>query len=137
MTDTDTRTLEIVMESGIDRITIPATWRITYGPVIGAAGKTSYGGNALRVWEGKDHQRGLWNNVISFRDLSITRLIAAIRKFGDTEWWRDDGTWIGPFADLVEKAWMSADDVISGIPPFHPAIEAMDAAPRDPGRKSW
>ena len=111
------------MTDGIDRIVIPADWRITYGPVIGAAGKASYGvaGNVLRVWEGRDHQRGLWSNVVSFRDLSITRLVAAVRKYGTDEWYADDNnTWKGPNADLVEKGWQPDNEVSFETPPFVP-----------------
>lgn len=110
------------MSDGIDRIEIPADWRITFGPVIGVAGKAAYGsGNVLRVWEGKDHQRGLWSNVMSFRDLSIVRLVAAVRKYGTEEWYADDNnTWKGDNADLVEKGWKPDTEVNFDTPPFVP-----------------
>ena len=139
MTD-DMRTLEIVMTSGRERVRVPATWRITYGPVIGAAGKSSYGGNVLRIWEGRDHQRGLWNDVVSFRDVSIERLVAAVRRFGTEDWYRDDGSFDHPaITQLVEHGWQPEESLVTGRPDWldQPDKESKPSDKDDyPGRYS-
>lgn len=72
MSDICTRTYEIVTSEGRMRMSIPETWKVTYGP-INPAGKSYGTDNALRVYEdaGKEKQRAIFTNVISFRDLSI------------------------------------------------------------------
>ena len=50
---------------------IPATAKITYGPV--QPGKESYrGGNALRIYTSANNQLAVFLDVESFRDLSLT-----------------------------------------------------------------
>lgn len=49
---------------------IPATAKITYGPV--QPGKQSYGEhNALRIYTSGNNQLAVFLNVLSFRDLSL------------------------------------------------------------------
>jgi len=108
----ETRTYEIEQaRDRIIRITIPATYKVTYGPVIGAAGKPSYGsgGMAFRVWETDKLQRGLWNDVVSFRDVSISVQVRAIRPFGKEAWHLDDGTWE---PDAGERDWKEEHEII-------------------------
>lgn len=122
MTDETTRTYEVVTKDGTFRIDIPANAKITYGPIIGVTGKPSYdgGGNSLRIWEGEKVQRALFLGVISFRDLSMPMKVRAVRAYGTESWVKDDGTWTGKRADLVEKGWVSSDDLTSEI------IETID-----------
>jgi hypothetical protein len=67
------RTYEVVTRDlGSFRIKIPETWKVTYGPVVGAKGDGGqFQGNALRVWESDTKQRALFMGVISFCDRSI------------------------------------------------------------------
>lgn len=114
MTETGTRTYEIVTTRGKQRITVPDTYKVTFGAVVPGAkgGGGSYGGWGLRIWESQDKQRAVFSDVISFRDLSIPVEIEAVRKFGsDNDWMIDDGSWTGKRAELVEKAWKSIDEV--------------------------
>lgn len=117
-TDTgEIRTYEVVTSGGVFRVDVPASARVSYGPVIGAAGKAAYGGNCLRIWQGTkatEVQRALFHDVLSFRDLSIPMKVRAVRKYGnpETEWWQDNGGWTGKRADLVEKAWKDADEIV-------------------------
>jgi hypothetical protein len=120
----EVRTYEIVTHDGTYRLDVPVTARVTYGPVIGAAGKSSYGatGNVLRIWEGtkaNEVQRALFQNVTAFRDLSLPMRVRAVRRFGSEDWFLDDGrTWVGPKADQVERAWKNADEIKnSPMPP--------------------
>lgn len=96
------------------RITIPETWKVTFGPVVGA-GKAVGLGNTLRVWESDTKQRLLISGVLSFRDISIPVTIAAVRAYGQTTWHVDNGSWTGEHAEKVEKRWVSVDE-ISEIP---------------------
>ena len=57
-------------------ITIPATWFVTYGPLVpNMKAIPSYGTkrfNAfLRIYESKEKQRAIYTDVIKFRDTSI------------------------------------------------------------------
>jgi hypothetical protein len=115
------RTYEITTSEGMFRIDVPASARVSYGPVIGAAGKASYAasGNCLRIWQGTkatEVQRALFQNVISFRDTSLPLQRMAVRKFGTEEWIADDGTWVGKKAELVERAWKSVDEIVPATP---------------------
>ena len=111
----ETRTYEIVCSNETFRFTVPSNARVTYAPVVSPAGGRSYGGNALRFWLGAKEsgtQLALFNNVVSFRDLSLTLQVRAVRKYGSQDWIEDDGTWTGEKADQVERGWASVDDVL-------------------------
>lgn len=126
-TDTGVRTYEVVTKDGTFRIDVPANAKITFGPIIGVNGKPGYdgGGNSLRIWEGDKIQRALFLGVQSFRDLSLPMKVRAVRLFGTENWTKDDGTWTGKRSDLVEKGWVSSDD-LSGevIEEITPEVEA-------------
>lgn len=119
MTDeVEMRTLEIATNEQVFRITIPATWKTTFGAIVpGAKASTGYqGGWGLRIWEAQDKQRAVFTNVIAFKDVAIPMQIKAVRKYGGTEWWSDDGTWTGARALLVEKGWVHEDEIMD-MPP--------------------
>lgn len=108
----ETRTYEIVTTRGKQRVTVPESYKITFGAVVPGSKANGYGGGwGLRIWETADKQRAVFSDVISFRDLSIPIEVAAVRKFGSDEWIADDGTWVGKNAELVEKGWMSIDRI--------------------------
>jgi hypothetical protein len=107
------RTYEIrFTDRGPIRITIPATWKVTFGAVVPGA-KAGYSGTfGLRIWETTDKQRAVFANVASFCDLSIPIAVAAVRRYGEEDWYLDNGSWTGEYADKVEKAWMPQVEVI-------------------------
>ena len=110
-TEEKTRTYEIVTQNaGRFRIEIPESWKVTYGPVIGSKGYEG-SGNAFRVWESEKQQRALFSNVVAFRDMSLPMLREAVRKYGTEDWVYDDGSWTGSRADLVERQWVSPDEI--------------------------
>lgn len=112
MTETGTRTYEIVTTRGKQRITVPDTYKVTFGAVVpGTKGSGGYGGWGLRIWESTDKQRAVFSDVISFRDLSIPVEVEAVRKFGSDDWLLDDGSYTGKRAGLVEKAWKPIDEI--------------------------
>lgn len=88
MTDSSTRTYEIVTTEGRMRMTIPEAWKVTYSAVNPGKGGYAAGENALRVYEdaGKEKQRAIFTNVISFRDLSIPVQRLIVREKGKDEW---------------------------------------------------
>ena len=67
----------IVHEDGTERkITVPSSWKVTFGPASRGAHKSSSGSNfkvplALRFYENETRQRAIFTDVVSFRDLSI------------------------------------------------------------------
>ena len=113
MTETGTRTYEIVTTRGKQRITVPDTYKVTFGAVVpGAKGSgSSYGAWGLRIWESQDKQRAVFSDVLSFRDLSIPVEVQAVRKFGSDDWLLDDGSYTGKKGETVEKAWKSIDEI--------------------------
>lgn len=115
------RTYEIVTKDGKFRIDIPETFKVTFGPVIGAKGYDG-GGMAFRVWESETRQRALFINVVSFRDLSLPLMREAVRRFGAEEWIADDGSYTGKKAETVERQWRPADEV----QPAHSTTPALN-----------
>lgn len=71
-----------LIKTGSDefKITIPESWKVTFGPV--SPGSKSYGGSdlALRIYETAEKQRAIFTNVQWFRDLSIPVLRKSVTK---------------------------------------------------------
>jgi hypothetical protein len=122
MTDVEHKTYEIVMTDGTrQRITIPATWKVSFGAIVPASAKSSalsYNGAGwgLRIWEATDKQRAVYSGVAEFHDVSIPTERMAVRKFGTEDWIADDGTWVGKKAELVERAWKPVDEIGAATP---------------------
>ena len=72
--ETKTYILEM-KDNGQQRVTVPATWKLTFGPICPGSRDGAYnsgGGIALRFYENnKDNQRAVFTGVVSFRDSSI------------------------------------------------------------------
>ena len=131
MTTEGTRTYEIVTSRGRQRITVPDTYKVTFGAVVPGSAKSagsSYnsGGWGLRIWESADKQRAVFSDVVSFRDLSIPLEIAAVREFGTERWRRDDGSYTGKKAATVEKQWMPVDEVTDDPEPMPETVDDPD-----------
>lgn len=61
---------------GVRRVTVPASWKLTFGPTIPYAGKgmtsVAGGGTALRFYEGnKENLRAVFTDVKAFRDAAM------------------------------------------------------------------
>lgn len=100
------------------RVTIPASWKITFGAVVpGKGGGAQYGSFGLRIWEATDKQRAVFPNVTRFYVVgndAMQYLVAAVRKYGTNEWYRDT---LGPeWSDRVERAWMPEPEVLTQKP---------------------
>lgn len=103
------RTIEIRFTSGPPkRVTIPETWKVTFGSVVPGKAAVAYG---LRLWESDDKQRAVFTDVASFRDISIEVQVPAIRKFGTKDWYADDGTHWGLGVDQAERGWCKETEV--------------------------
>lgn len=81
------RTYEVVTMEGRMRLTIPESWKVTYGPV-SPTGKGYGAENCLRIYEdsAKDKQRAIFTSVLSFRDLSIPVQRLLVREKGKEKW---------------------------------------------------
>lgn len=71
-----TKTYVLELNNGnLRKVTVPATWKLTFGPTIPYAGKGSgvSNGTALRFYEGssKENLRAAFTDVRAFRDASI------------------------------------------------------------------
>lgn len=54
------------------KVTVPASWKITYGPAAQGAHLGGQNPFVLRFYEGqKEHMRALFHNVLAFRDVTI------------------------------------------------------------------
>lgn len=74
----ETKTFVMGLTGGrLRRITVPASWKVTFGPCVPGGNKQGYTngsdkfGMSLRFYEGKDHQRAVFTDVIWFRDASL------------------------------------------------------------------
>lgn len=108
------------------QITIPATWKITFGAVVpGKGGGAQFGSFGVRIWESTDKQRAVFPDVVSMYDTSLDIKAMAVRKYGTEDWYEDDGkTWEGANAELVEKAWKAPTEITDGEPPWKPQPDA-------------
>jgi hypothetical protein len=74
---TDTKTYLIEFENKTrKKITVPETWKVTFGPSVAGPQKPVPGYQhkmpmALRFYETAEKQRAIFTDVISFRDMSI------------------------------------------------------------------
>ena len=54
------------------KITVPASWKVTFGPLNpGSKNLAGNGAPALRFYESENRQRAVITDVLSFRDMSI------------------------------------------------------------------
>jgi hypothetical protein len=62
-----------LVKGGQRKITIPAAWKITFGPLLpGSRGQyNGERGICLRVYETKERQRAVFTDVESFRDMEV------------------------------------------------------------------
>jgi len=72
---TDNVTYLLTMKDGtLKKVTVPPTWKVTFGPIVPGAksgGYTGTEGLALRFYEGEEKQRAVFTGVVDFRDMSI------------------------------------------------------------------
>lgn len=70
----ETKTYFVERDGGRhQRVTVPASWKVTFGPLVPGKNFTGAGNNhpALRFWESANQQRMVITDVKSFRDVSI------------------------------------------------------------------
>lgn len=119
-------TYEITFDSGrVVRVDIPSSYKITFGPIAGVKGYEGTG-NAFRAWEAETRQRILFTKVASFRDVSLPMSVRAVRRFGTEVWFRDDGSWTGDKARLVERAWRPSDELVDQRDPNEEEVSDGD-----------
>jgi hypothetical protein len=86
------------------KVTVPSSWKVTYGPVVLTKG--GYGQEyAIRFYESANQQRAIFTGVLSFRDLSIPvqRSVQKVEaKGGRKQDDKDVSTWS---SERVEEEW--------------------------------
>lgn len=72
---------------GLLKVTVPANWRVTFGPIVAGNSRHGYNGGeaCLRFYESKDQVRAIFTNVTEFRDLSIPVLKRFVEKRAKNE----------------------------------------------------
>lgn len=129
----ETKTFEVEFTSRPPmRITVPADWKVTFGPIIGARGGGTHISNdgvgcALRFWESEKQQRALYQNVVSFRDITIPVEEMAVRVFGKDIWTRPDANTFET-ASNVERRWVQPDEIVGTTERYYDLISKNDAA---------
>lgn len=105
MTDPDTKQFLVRTSKKILRITVPASWKVTFGPT-GPPRSHDYEGQrqkgwVLRFYEAETRQRACFTNVLEFYDLSLPiDVLVMANEGGKTAWVpTTDG-----FADLPKEA---------------------------------
>lgn len=108
------RTIEIRFSSGPPkRVTIPETWKVTFGSVVPGKAAVAYG---LRLWESDDKQRAVFTDVASFRDISVEIEVQVVRKYGTKDWYINDGRLWGLTEDQVERGWCKEAEASAARP---------------------
>ena len=81
---------EIVTKQDTFRLTVPSTYKVTYGKVQPGGKGFDDSGNVLRIYESDTKQRAIFLNFLSFRDLSLPleRLVKATSSKSSQ---KDDG----------------------------------------------
>lgn len=72
----DEKTYIMIRDNGTRaKITVPADWKVTFGPAARGDGAARNGSNkmpmALRFYESETKQRAIFTDVVSFRDADI------------------------------------------------------------------
>ncbi len=68
----DLKTYILELKNGnLRRVTVPADWKVTFGPLIPADRHSGGGCLALRFYESKEKQRAIFTDVKSFRASDI------------------------------------------------------------------
>lgn len=69
---TETKTYVLSLSNNRQkRITVPANWKVTFGPLVPGGRYEGGQGLALRFYASKDDQRAVFTKVEEFRDTSI------------------------------------------------------------------
>ena len=94
------------------KVTVPASWKVTFGPVCPGSKEAGYNGNAglcLRFYEGAD-QHAVFVGVESFRDTSIEILeeIVETKRESFVRQGQEDGEAL--VVEATAKTWQNPDD---------------------------
>lgn len=111
-----TTTYEIITNDGRYRITIPTSYKVTFGPVA-VGGKLRNGGwgepggsMALRIYESDIKQRAVFTGVKSFRDMSILLQREEVKVKGSNEWVSSEDLSESKQSQIVERQWVDVVD---------------------------
>ena len=111
------------------KITVPASWKVTFGPAVVAptGGRGTFQGKmpmALRFYESKENQRAIFTQVANFRDTSIEieeEVQNVQEKTGYTE---VDGRRKATTFQVRTKEWVNPD--MESDPSEHPALPTWE-----------
>jgi hypothetical protein len=103
------------MKDGTRRkITVPSSWKLSFGPLVPGSKDTSYNSRealVLRIWEGsKDNQRACITGVAAFRDMELPMEEEIVKTHEET---LVKDTPEGQKAFIVKgevKEWINPDD---------------------------
>lgn len=111
-----TTTYEIDTNEGRYRVTVPASYKVTFGPVA-VGGKLRGGGYgepggsmALRIYESDTKQRAVFVGVRSFRDLSIPLMREHVQVEGSTEWVAAENLSTSNSKRVTKREWKKVED---------------------------
>lgn len=115
------------------RITVPADWKVTFGPAASGGNKIILGERhlkmpmALRFYESEHRQRAIFTDVKSFRDASIEIEIEEVRIQEKDGYVECDGVRKRTTFQAKTKEWVSPD-IPMGTLPALPSDSTMFSA---------
>jgi hypothetical protein len=107
----ETKTYLVERNNETLMVTVPADWKVTFGPIFTPT--KGYGGpeNCLRFYEAKDRQRAIFTGVRGFRDTSIPVQKKVVAVKGKTEFAKDHKGEKHSAESQKDEKWVSADEV--------------------------
>jgi hypothetical protein len=98
------------------KVTVPANWRVTFGPVVSFGADRRPQGNrytvpvALRFYEDETKQRAIFTHVTNFRDMSIPILEEKVQRKDKVGRVEVDGAYQNINLSAEVKQWTNPDD---------------------------
>lgn len=112
----ETKTLLLCMRDGLrKKITIPAGWKVTFGPLVPGSKDTSINGRdamTLRLWSGSkgaEIQHAVFTGVEAFRDTSIELIEEVEETRQETFRKEGDASAEAIVAEVKVKNWVNPD----------------------------
>lgn len=126
----ETTTYLIVHEDRTERkITVPSTWKVTFGPAVrglNKAGSTVKVPLALRFYENDTKQRAIFTDVVSFIDMSITMSIKKRSVQEKQGFMECDGKRKATTFRATSEEWVNPFEIKDVQLPMHKDVESFD-----------
>jgi hypothetical protein len=123
-----------LLNGDLRRITVPETWKLTFGPVVPYSGKggSSDGRVCLRFYEGsKENLRAVFTDVRAFRDESMEIRERRTEVKRQVVQRRDGGGMKNVEVEARVTEWVNPDDVTDGDGKAAPYLAELAVSTED------